>query len=265
MSVVRQLIQISAVEAVRGKTLAGNDVFDSMIDDVTGLLKDKARPLMIFSVEECHQKSAGQGERGFLNRTTVLKFMVQLAVASGKEIRDGDDVVILTSIGDSDAAHEATLNILDREWRTALHDESNPWTQVFRGLVLGVGNMEDRRGADPETGRKHAARYLVADLSVIAEPMPGEELPSAIEQGLSLMEADDDAAYREVARNFRRLLGAGADKPDWQKLQSRLFLSDKALLALGHGPLIGDINRSTPVLDEGVVDFFNNGEHEVSQ
>lgn len=237
MSVVRQLVQIAVVEAVRNRTLAGNDVFDSRMDTLDSLLKGERRPLLIFSIEEAEQEVGGQGESGLLGRAARLTAFVQAGVASGEAVRDGNNTIIRPAIGETDAAYEATLNILDRQWRQILHDFEDPWAVLFRELVTGVGVIKDTRASDPETGSKHAARFTQFHLNVIADPLPGDDIPECIAAGLDLLEADGDAGYAQIAGDWRALLSGGQDWPAWRQLQSSLFASRGKLAALGHGPL----------------------------
>jgi len=237
MGVIRQLIQIAMVEAVRGKTLAGDDVFDSRIDSLPALLKDSRRPMLIFSVEESKQDEDGSSEKGFFGRRSELQVLVQAAVASVREVRDGNDVVMLPSVGESDAGFEATLNMLERQWKTVLTAHESPWANVFRGLVNCVGKISDARAVDPETGRKHASRYTQVALDVIDEPLPGDPTPEVVELGLALLEADGDAGYAEIAGLYRSMLNHGNAWPDWRKIQSSLFMSRDQMAALGLGPL----------------------------
>ena len=260
MSIVRQLIQIAMVEATRHLTLAGNDVFDSRMDTLDKLLHGQPRPILIFSVEESEQKAGGQQEEGLLGRPAVLTAMVQAAVASGQAIRNGNDVIVRAAIGETDSAFEATLNILDRQWRQALHHHDNPWAVVFRSLVNGVGEIKDTRASDPETGSKHAARFTQFHLDVIADPLPGDELPDCIAAGLDLLEADGEPGYVQIAAEWRALLADGESWPDWRKLQSALFASRDKLAALGAGPLTIDEEVD---FDLVVMDVANAGTVEV--
>lgn len=242
MSVVRQLIQIAMVEAVRDRTLAGADVFDSRMDPLPDLVKGVTRPFVIFSVEESSSQGAHDGplESGLLGRTAELTVLVQTGVASGHEIKDGNGVRLIAAIGESDSAFEATLNILDRQWRARLTDYDNPWAEILRGLVTQVGKIIDTRSSDPETGTKHATRFVQVNLSVMPDPLPGEPIPAPIEAGLAAMEADGSPSYAEVARVWRALLTEAADWPDWRTLQAGLFATRADMGGIGLGPFIID-------------------------
>lgn len=240
MSVVRQLVCVAAVEALRGRTLAGDDVYDSKIDTLPDLLRNSNRPALIVSVEESAQGDGGQWEGGLLGRATVLTMLVQAVVVAVTEIETEDGLSLIPGIAETDAAYEATLNLLDRQWRAALHDHADDWSRVFRGLVTGIGKISDTRAVDPQAGRKYACRFTQVSLAVVDEPLPGDPAPACIEAGLAAMEADGDAGYREVANIMRHLLIEGAPLPEWRQAQSALFVPRDAMPALGLGPIAID-------------------------
>lgn len=70
MSIVRQLVQIAVVEALRGHTIALENVFDSTMDTVPGLLKGGAQPVLVFSIEESVE-TVDDATDGFLGRGGV--------------------------------------------------------------------------------------------------------------------------------------------------------------------------------------------------
>lgn len=253
MSIVRQLVQIAVVEALRGRTIALENVFDSTMDTVPGLLKGGAKPVLVFSIEESVE-TVDDATDGLLGRGGLLTGMMQSAVASGKQITDGEGTVIVPVLGETDSAYEALLNIVDRQWRAVLHDHENPWSMVFRDLVVSIGPIRTVRATDPETGTKHACRFAQFEIETMPEPLPGDPIADAISAGLALMENDGDAAYAALADTWQELLISGSDWQDWEKLQSALFASNSELLAVGLGPIEGDVDRETPEFEEGVID-----------
>lgn len=254
MSVVRQLIRVAVVEAWRGNTIALENVFDSKIDTLNGLLKGSHVPVLIFSIEEEDFRSAGQSA-GLTGRDSRLTCMVQAAVASGRAIQDGTGTVVVPAIGETDAALEARLDMLSWQWRAVMADMSNPWVELFHALVVSIGSLKDQRAFDPETGTKHASRFWQFEADVMSEPVPGEPLNDTIEKGLALLEADPE--YAELAGKWRQLLSADSDRPDWRVLQSELFASRADMAALGHGPLVID---DLVDFDQAVLDVEGTGQ-----
>lgn len=239
MSIVRQLVQIAVVEALRDRTAALGNVFDSKMDTIDGLLKGGSAPVLVFSIEETAE-DADSATDGFLGRPGRLTAIMQSAVASGKEIEDGNGATIVPELGETDSAYEALLNIVDRQWRAVLHDHDNSWATVFRDLVVSIGTIRSLRATDPETGTKHACRFAQIEMDVLPEPLPGDDLPDAIDAGLTLMENDGDGSYAVLASSWRGILAQGADWQNWRKLQSELFASTGDMHAAGLAPIAPD-------------------------
>lgn len=259
MSIVRQLLVIAIVEALRNRTMAGPQVFDSTIDTLDRLRSGESRPLLIFSVEEAEHEPDRQADSGFIGRAARLKLLVQAVIVSGREIRDAQGVAVVASVGETDAAYEARLNLLDRQWKQLLHDHDGEWAAIFRGLLdgRGIGTIRDMRAVDPETGGKQALRLTEVSLSVMPDPLPGEPIPAPIERGLAAMESDGDAGYALVAAQWRQILGETGDWPDWRALQSALFETRDGMAALGQGPFgideLVDFETARVETDSGMV------------
>lgn len=220
MGVVRELIQIVAVRALRGNTIAGDDVHDSMITALPDAMLGKQRPVMQVSIEDSASPGPGDG----LFRTDVSATLsIQMAVATTVtvELPDGGGTVQELAIGDTDAALEATLNLMDRQLRLALSNPTNPWAEAFRKLVVGFGKITDVRLGDPETGRRHAARVMEIEIMPIAEPSPGQSDSEIVREVLAQVAALVD--YSDLAKIFSASLDAGAGYHDWQAVQAKLF------------------------------------------
>lgn len=237
VGIVRQLVQISVVEAWRDRTFAGDDVFDSRMDSLQNLTKGERRHVLIFSIEEAEQDAGSPGESGFLGRDCRMTGFVQAGVATGEAIKAKSGSIIVPKFGETDGACEASLNLLDWQWRRALQDHENPWALLFRDLVAEIGEIKDVRATDTTTGGKHAARFTQFHMETIPDPQPGDALPDVIERGLVLLEEDGDDGYAKVAAMWRQALVFGGDWPEWRQLQSALFASRGKLAALGYGPL----------------------------
>jgi len=234
MSLVRQLAQIAMVRAIRGHTLAGPHVLDSNIAGMGTIDFAGDQPVIACSIEESDQND--KYDRGFFGRTSVFKLYVQVVVATkasytvvsvaGEEVEE-----IVTEIGSTDAAREATLNILDRQWKQALVDPVNEWGDRFRQLVPLIGRVKDIRITDPEGGRKYAARVYEIDGTAIAEPNFGEGLPEDIDRILTAAAAISD--YADIMTIWRDLFAKAASSDATVRLQASAALSSTAFAALG--------------------------------
>lgn len=224
MGVVRQLIQVAVTEALKGRTIAGQAVHDSLIKALPQIMKGEVHPVVAVSIEDC----ISQDGDGLFRTDASMTLMLQLAIAKSVTVSviEGEDAL---EIGDTDAALEASLNLLDRQWRIALSDPLNAWAELFRQLVPHVGKVSDIRLTDPETGRKHAARIVEITIAPIAEPFPGQGDMDVVRQGLAQMATIAD--YADLAAILSASLDAGAALFDWQIVQGRL-LSLSAMPAL---------------------------------
>lgn len=242
MSIVRQLLQVCAVQAIRGKTHAGNEVHDSKITALAKPFKDQRRPLVILSIEEAEQPGGRGNDGGLLGRPGSVSMLIQSAVFELQKISSQDggaDEELEWVLGETDAAFEATINIIDRQWRAALTDPTNEWADIFRGLVTNVGEVKDIRATDPDTGRRHSLRFTSVKLDVVPEPQFGRPLPKQIERGLAAIEALAD--YADLAAQWRTLLAQGSTLEDWQKRQADMFVSRPTMDALGLAPLVTEL------------------------
>lgn len=242
MALVRQLIQICMIEAIRGRTLAGDHVIDSNIAAIGKLDFKGDKPVLAISIEETDQD--GKYDNGFFGRTSEMKLYVQAAVATKATISiededggEGDQKTVeVVEIGSTDAAREATLNILDRQWRQALVDPDNEWGDRFRQLAPLVGRIRDTRITDPEGGRKYAARVTEIPVTTVPEPEYGHPLPEDIAAILDAVAAVPD--YADLARIWTALIESEALDDDDKKQQARAWLSTNAYAALGFGPIV---------------------------
>ncbi len=67
--------------------------------------------------------------------------------------------MIRAAIGETDSAFEGALNLLDHQCARSCSTSITNGTEVFRELVNGIQDIKDTRGTDPDTKRKHAARF----------------------------------------------------------------------------------------------------------
>jgi len=234
MSLVRQLAQIAMVRAIRGHTLAGPHVLDSNIAGMGTIDFAGDQPVIACSIEESDQND--KHDHGFFGRTSAFKLYVQVVVATKVSYAvvtgEGEEVEeIETEIGSTDAAREATLNILDRQWKQALVDPANEWGDRFRQLVPLIGRVRDIRITDPEGGRKYAARVYEIDGTAIAEPDFGEGLPEDIDRILTAAAAITD--YADIVTIWRDLFAKAASTDETVRLQASAALSSTAFAALG--------------------------------
>jgi hypothetical protein len=252
MSIVRQLTQICMVRAFRGQTLAGNAVLDSNITGLSAFDYKDEQPVIACSIEEVELDD--KYGRGLFGRAAETKIYIQTAVATkGSYIvvtgEGTERVEEFKEIGSTDAAREATLNILDRQWKQALTDPANVWGDRFRQLVPHVGRVKDLRITDPEGGRKYAARVYEISGTMIAEPDFGADLPEDIDAIMTAVGAIPD--YADLIAIWRDLFSKAASDDPIARSQASAALSSTAFAALG-------LHRLDPEGDDFTTGVFAN-------
>lgn len=224
---VASIIRMLAVRALRGRTLAGQAVFDSRVEPLEQMTGGEKQP--VISVQVGETAEAGDGD-GLFMRDTTLTLSLDLIVASQITYESGAEAI---EIAETDAGLEFSLSVMDRQWRTALSDPDNVHAEALRGLVAGIGAIRSTRGMDPQTGQKHAIRMIEAEILAIAEPAPGAALPAPIDAALTLLGQDPGCA--KPVSIMRAELAGGAGLFDWKKAQALLFATAAVPAAIGVG------------------------------
>lgn len=176
MNLTALAIRICAVEAIAGATIAEDRVFDSRFEEMDSVAVVTKLP--VISVYTDDDRLTAEGGTSLAKATLFGKRELKLAVDMGVasiitvQLPNGETV---DEIGfpETDANHEALLNVMGRQVFTALFAGAGPWAEIFRSFVTNVGSIESVRGADVKNGTRFAARSIVFTLDTIADPVPG--------------------------------------------------------------------------------------------
>lgn len=258
MSLVRIGLRIAAVEAIRGRTLVGDNVLDSpngALDIIAdgSLRTEEDRPFIgVFTEQGKAQVSTGRGL--FENGTIELVFDIgQSSAMLETNEETGETVFVGINIPASDRSSEFFLDMVERQINDALCDPDNQWAEIFRGLSLRIVSTSFAGARSTEGGQKVAGHQLRLMMELIADPVRGDDMPdnSPFLRLLAAMEGSSDGVYHKQAAIMRAAI-TGTDEP-WQAVQRWKGMTASELLALGLGPLAQDEDRSTPALTEAVI------------
>jgi hypothetical protein len=236
MSLVKAMMRMTAVHALRGRTIAGPFVTASTIEALASVMETAKHPAILLRIDESSE--SGENE-GFFATSSRITFGADLVVASRivyeVEQEEGpartvEEIVIEPT----DDGLEFTLDLLDRQWRRALSDPDNAFGEAFRGLAATIGPVKSQRGVDPETGRKHAIRMIEIEIEPICDVAPGYPIPQAIEDALDLLATVED--YKRAVAIIRDEYGKGTALMSWQKVQATLFATAAVPGMLGVAP-----------------------------
>jgi len=180
MSLIRIAARIAAVQALRGRTLVGDNVLDSQIGalDVTAdgeLRTEEDRPFI--SVYTDAARSSDNVLRGWTsNGATDFLFEMGITAAHIDTDQETGESVIYPGIPGTDAAFEFHLDIVARQIGDALSDPANDWAELFRKFHSGNEVIERARTSNDGSGVRLAAQQIKLTVPLIADPVRGTEL-----------------------------------------------------------------------------------------
>lgn len=250
----RIALRIAAVEALKGRTLVGNNVLDSQIgaldvDANNSIRTDQQKPFISVFVEAGKVEGPDQLGLRALHRSGLTEFMIETGIATSMTVIDeitGASEVI-PGLPATDTAFEFYLDVVGRQIVNALTNPDNEWAEIWRGLSSGIVKIERRRTADAASGTRIAAHQIVVTLDLLADPIAGEALaPSSIWakffEKLDELAVDDPAAAIQ-ATELRALISGTAFS--WQADQRRQGMTRDemdAMLLVPPAGVEGDID-----------------------
>lgn len=259
----RIALRIAAVEAVRDKTDFGDSVFDSRIGvfDDLGQIADKVagkKPFIAVYSDAGREEAVDLNTRSLnANGATVLLFETGIAESMALTDPDTDEQVLVTGVPVTDSAMEFQLDLVARQITDALTDQNDDWAEIFRGLCYRVERIERARTSSAD-GTRVAAHQIKLTVELIEDPVRGEPLAEDAPFARFLAKLETMPAPYPVYAAMMRAQIEGSNRP-WEAAQRRLGMTRDELLALGLGPIAGDVDRSTPEFETGTVDMAGIG------
>lgn len=237
MSLARTILRIAAVQAITGKTLAGDAVFDSDIDPIDQRVSETPRPLIVVYTDD--DQSTPTGFADFLQGSQT-ELVIEMVYAGRTTVQvdpdgQGPRMTEALEISGRDATNEILLDMIERQVVRTLSAGQGPWSQVFRGVACNCTRRLSRRGASAEQGVRFAVRQLVLTLEPLIDPVPGMPIPagSVWDQALSLMEGGQ---FGPIARMLRDDI-EGQPMTEWRRFAGQLGVSLETMAAIGMGPV----------------------------
>lgn len=222
MSLNRLALRLLTVAALRGRTLAGAAVRDSMLtplDGPAGL--DQPVPFLAVYTDDGVSQPKGRDlstPGGTIN--LLIEFGVTAKMRFKLESGEDDDVLAPPP---TDDRMELTLDVMERQIKIALADPANPFAELWRNLVSDVKTLATKRGAFADRGGRYAGRMLEIEVVAFADPPYGAPVTGIWIAILGAFE-DDPRLARHVSL-IRSLIVGDEPLPAWQVLQAQLGLS----------------------------------------
>jgi hypothetical protein len=215
MSLNRLALRIATVLALKGRTHAGDAVFDSRNATIDELVRDEAVPVISVYTDEDMPGDERQ-----------VSLVIECAV-SVLQAKGDDEPQLWTPT--TDPMLELNLDLMEAEITDALADPDNEASDIWRTLVPDIVKISSQRGVfGVETEQRLAARQRLMTVRLLADSTGG--IIPVIERLFSLMEQDGyyaDAVpqLREFADRHTLRTRAGVD-------QARLMIPTKSFEAL---------------------------------
>ncbi|CCF19160.1 exported protein of unknown function [Pseudorhizobium banfieldiae] len=198
MSLYRLVSRLAVVSALNNymaapwPTLAGPNIFDSKIEPVEDMAKDRAFPCCVVytDYDKDHWSKAPAGHKSRMMTVTLELLIVQTA----QDQSTADPYKLECPFTDSEI--ETSLDIFETQIFRAL-GEGTEASDAFNYICPGVENVISRRGASIEGGQRLAARQITLEMKTIRENIQGT-IPPQIAAFLDRAEQHPDYADRII-------------------------------------------------------------------
>ncbi|WP_223478745.1 hypothetical protein [Oricola indica] len=274
MSIARIAARLALVEALKGATLVGDNVHDSLIGgieaDENGQLNigvGENRPFI--SVYSDAAKTNDADLRS-LKENGLTEIVLEWGIAAGMSVEDatGEPLIdeatgqshVAVGIPDTDSAMEFALDMIGRQIGDTLTDPDNVWAEIFRDIASGgISAVERQRIASGTDGQRRAAHQMRITCALMDDPVKGAELPEPFPRLFEMMTeiGGESLARRDMIE--KQIAGVANELSLFRRHMG--FTAAEAL-SLGVAPLETD-DGSIGELGEGTVSVDNHGDHVV--
>lgn len=248
MALMRIAARIAAVQALKGKTLVGDNVLDSQIGalDVAadGTLRTEEEMPFITVYTDAAKSEANRLRSWFDNGAT--EFLFEAGVTAGHTVTDPDTgESVLIGIPATDGGFETVLDIVARQIGDAMTDPDNEWATIFARMHMGTTTVERARTSSDSAGVRLAAQQIKVTVSLMADPVKGADLKPEhpLAQFFAKVATLDDPVVSKQVEKMQACM-AGVAVPDW-KMDLRRY---------GHTPAEGQLLAYVPVADGEIGD-----------
>ncbi|MCW4114745.1 hypothetical protein NPA31_007185 [Aurantimonas sp. MSK8Z-1] len=224
MSLSRLAAQLCAVQALRGRTLVGDNVRDSetgiiQIDADGSIATSLDRPFVnVFCDDTLAADTLRRDLWGGGRLTMSFEFGVTAAMPlvtpDGRYLIDSetDQIATAARAKPSDAQINILVELVERQIRACLMDPGNPWAELWREFMTGNYRVESLRGASDKDGLRFGARRLRVTADLLPDLPSGSPI-AATSTWRRFLDALPGSQIETIAVEFAAMLG-GADHED---------------------------------------------------
>lgn len=246
MSLASLAIRYATLRALKGRTYAGENVFDSKIEPINLIASGGHEFAIVVTTDDDDVKIEG---RDLIASDHQLELVIEVAATAKLTVKtdEGEDAEALT-IPATDAGLEASLNLIGWQIARALSAGGGNWGDLWRSLVMKVHSISSRRGADDANGVRYAARQYVYKIDHIAEPEPGVAPADLWARTVSMLKADPE--FGAIGRIVESMVSADQPEP-WERVRASLGLANDASGWISEIPIVDEIDPDLEITTEG--------------
>lgn len=256
MSLARTMLRLTALEALRGRTLVGDNVTDSLIGAIDvqadgGLRTSLEKPFLTIRTDDSETADAPLRD---LRQNGVIDFVLEFGITAAMTEDDPDTgapVIVGVEIPATDAAFEFFLDAVDRQIVNALTDPENSWSELWRKLHDKAVKIERRRASSDDNGVRLAARQLRISLATKPDPVLGEPLVDA--SIWSRCRVALATARPDLTDTLDGLFGVEGAEVTYAMIQRSRGHTSAEASALGYVPIYDAAIAATEIEDDGGV------------
>jgi hypothetical protein len=247
MSIIRPILRMCAVAALRERTLAEGRVFDSDNTPLADALirePEEAKPyITVYTDEDARPAISG---RDIYAADRNLSLVLEIGAASAV-VTEKDGVIL--QIPATDAGLELSVDIVESQALAALvGDPQSRWGELFRRIVLRIERVQGQRGGSAERGSRWAARQIILICDVIADAPPSAPQAAVVRDFLAAARAaPPQLGLAGAAEIIERALDPTVALT-WRQAQGWLGLTEQGVRATGIAPPLG-VEEEVPLAD----------------
>lgn len=233
MSLVALAIRIAAVQALKGATLAGAEVYDSPLDPFDLALAAREKPTIAVYTGEDRGTVEG---RDWLAPDQMIDLSFQVMLPTAVPVPSGDGTVTLRT---RDAGAEMVFDLVWRQISAVLMAGTSDWAELWRLFVGNTPSISARPFIiEGEDGVRIAAQEIV----IMASPTIGDPPFGAVLDGTPwqafLLKLADEPALLGVAEILTTAIETPNDLDDWQAARAVLGLTLDVADGIGIFPIV---------------------------
>lgn len=184
MSLIRIALRMALVEALRGRTLVGDNVLDSQMGalDVAadGSLRTDQQKAWIAVYTDAASSKDGSVDVSLraLAPNGATQILIETGLTAAQVLIDPEteQSVVYPGIPDTDAAFEMHADMVMRQVADALTDPRNEWAEIVRLFVRSFQSVERLRASSDQNGTRLAAQQMRITADLVADPIRGRPL-----------------------------------------------------------------------------------------